>query len=204
MRCWQMMQQGLKSLFLMLLIFVGCSATGGSDNPEQGCGGIEATVSCLTIDSIVPQDANGTMTSNVDACARIDHNANVTFSNTRFPTALGTFDLRIVSYSVSYRLNDCPRNARGCPPLPGFTVSSETIVVTADNTVVRTLPLVPLRVKDAYVTAGGELGIAAPSYSAFYVFTVQTIGLNETFAVEANTEFTITDFTDFSGTCSSS
>jgi hypothetical protein len=213
MRRWQMTQQGLKGLFLVVLILAGCSATGGGDNPEQGCGGTEAAVSCLNIVSIAPKDATGTVTSNVDAFAHIctidpvtgqvltvehlpDHNADVTFSNTKFPTALSTFDIRIVSFSVSYKLNDCPRNATGCPPLPGFTVSSETIVVTAGGMVVRTLPLVPLRVKDAYVTAGGELGVASPSYSAFYVFTAQTIGLNDTFTVEANTEFTITDFSN--------
>jgi hypothetical protein len=206
MRRWQMTQQGLKSLFLVVLILAGCAASGGSDNPEQGCGGSEATVSCLTILSVVPTGG-----SNVDAFAHVctidpttgavqtaetltDSTASVTFDNTKFPTALGTFDIRIVSYSVSYQLNDCPRNATGCPPLPGFTVSSETIVVTPDTPVARTLPLVPLRVKNAYAAARGERGIAAPSYSAIYVFTAQTIGFNDTFTVEANTEFTITDF----------
>jgi hypothetical protein len=199
MRCWQIMQQGLKSLFLIMLILASCSAP-DSDNPEEGCGGIEATVSCLNIVSIIP--TNG---SNVDAFAHdcstgsevlTDHTADVTFSNTRFPTATGTFDIRIIGYRVSYVLNDCPRSAGaiGCPPLPGFTVQSETILVTAESTVVRTLPLVPLRVKQAYVNAGGELGIAAPSYSAFYVFTAQTTRFNDTFTVEGNTEFTITDF----------
>src|SRR5947209_13624875 len=64
MRRWQMTQQGLKSLFLVVLILAGCAASGGSDNPEQGCGGSEATVSCLTILSIVPTGG-----SNVDAFA---------------------------------------------------------------------------------------------------------------------------------------
>jgi hypothetical protein len=206
MRGWQVTQQGLKSLFLIMLILVSCSAP-DSDNPEEGCGGIEATVSCLNIVSIVP--TNG---SNVDAAthacsidpttgvvtsvepALTDHNADVTFSNTQFPTATGSFDIRVIGYRVSYVLNDCPRAARGCPPLPGFTVQSETILVTAGSTVTRTLPLVPLRVKQAYVNAGGELGIAAPSYSAFYTFTAQTTRFNDTFTVEGNTEFTITDF----------
>jgi len=44
------------------------------------------------------------------------------------------------------------------------------------------------------VRAGGELGIAAPSYSVTYTFTAQTIGLNDTFTVRGSAQFTITDF----------
>src|SRR2546426_9009227 len=94
MRRWQMARQGLQGLCLVVLILASCSAP-GSDNPQEGCGGLEATVSCLQITSISPIP-----TSNVDAFQDIcidpvtgmvtatetlgDHNATVTLVNTRF------------------------------------------------------------------------------------------------------------------------
>ncbi len=204
---WQLAQQGLKSLFLALLLLTSCEAP-DSDNPQEGCGGTEASVSCLDVLSIVPISSGGA-SSNVDAFAHLcgdfltgevtgvetltDHNADVTFANTPFPNATGTFDIRIIGYTVSYRLNQCPRTARGCPPLPSFS-QSDTILVVDGASVTRTLPLVPLRVKEEYVAAGGELGGAAPSYSALYTFTAQTTRFNSTFTVQASTQFTITDF----------
>jgi hypothetical protein len=97
---------------------------------------------------------------------------------------------------VTYTLNQggCPAAARGCPPLTGFTVSGESIVIPVGEAVTVTLPFVPLRVKNEYVQAGGELRIAAPSYSAVYTLTAQTIGLNDTFTVQGSSQFTITDF----------
>jgi hypothetical protein len=127
-----------------------------------------------------------------------DHNALVTLVNQQFPTSTDTdraFDIRIIGYSVTYTLNQggCPAASRGCPPLTGFT-SSESIIIPVGETVTVTLPFVPLRVKNEYVQAGGELGIAAPSYSATYTFTAQTIGLVDTFTVQGSAQFTITDF----------
>ena len=208
MRRWQMTQQGLKSLFLVALILASCSAP-GSNNPAEGCTGTEAFVSCLNILSVVP-----TTTSNVDAfvhvCSRdpvtgqptsfeklTDHSADVAFSNTKFPTARGTFDIRIVGYSVSYERNGpCPSPsvAQACPSLAPLSVQ-QTIVVLAGGTVTRTLPLVPLAVKIEYArNFDVRLPIPVLSYTARYVFTAQTIGLNDMFTVEADTEFTITDF----------
>src|SRR5262245_37767343 len=66
MRHWQMARQGLQSLVLVVLIVVSCAAPGG-DNPHEGCGGLEATVSCLEIVSIVPTSTAGGASSNVDA-----------------------------------------------------------------------------------------------------------------------------------------
>ena len=212
MRRWQMIQQGLRSLFLMVLILASCAAP-GSDNPQQGCGGTEASVSCLNILSIVPKNSAAN-TSNVDAfvhvCSRdpvtgqptsfetlTDHSADVAFSNTKFPKALGTFDIRIIGYSVFYERNGpCPSPsvAQACPSLAPLSVQ-ETIVVPAGGTVTRGLKFVPLEVKLVY--AGNfdvRLPIPVLSYTALYVFTAQTIGLNDTFTVEANREFTIADF----------
>jgi hypothetical protein len=53
-------------------------------------------------------------------------------------------------------------------------------------------------VKNQYVQAGGELGIAAPSYTATYTFTAQTIGVNDTFTLQGSSQFTITDFNNCS------
>lgn len=209
MRRWRVVQQMLKGCVLVALILVSCSAPGG-DNPAEGCGGIEAMITCLEVVSIMPTSDVTDDSSNVDAfrdtCRNdvtgevtgvepfTDHNATVTLQSQRFPTATGAFDIRVVGYSVAYRLNQCPLFARGCPPLPGFTVTGTNMFIPAGQSITVTLPFVPLRVKDAYVRAGGELGIAAPSYTTVYTFTAQTVRLNDTFTVEGSAEFTITNF----------
>ena len=213
MRRRQMAQQVLKGLFLVVLCLASCSAP-SDDGAGGGCGGSEASITCLDVTGIVPTSLNAD-TTNVDArqdqCRDPvtgavtgiepfgDHNARVTLVNKQFPTTTATgraFDIRIIGYSVTYTLNQggCPAAARGCPPLTGFTVSGESIAIPAGQTVTVTLPFVPLRTKNEYVQAGGELGIAAPSYSATYTFTAQTIGLIDTFTVQGSAQFTITDF----------
>lgn len=208
----QITQQGLKGLFLVVLLLISCSGP-SDDGAGGGCGGSEAAISCLNVSGITPT-STGDDTSNVDAqqdqCRDAvtgavtgvepfgDHNALVTLVNRQFPTSATTdraFDIRIIGYSVTYTLNQggCPAAARGCPPLTGFT-SSESIIIPVGETVTVTLPFVPLRVKNAYVQAGGELGTPAPSYSAMYTFTAQTVGLNDTFTVQGSAQFTITDF----------
>jgi hypothetical protein len=208
----QMTQQGLKGLFLVVLILASCSSP-SDDGAGGGCGGSEAAITCLNVTGITPTSMDDD-TSNVDArqdqCQDpvtgtvtglepfADHNALVTLVNQQFPTSTDTdraFDIRIIGYSVTYTLNQggCPAASRGCPPLTGFT-SSESIIIPVGETVTVTLPFVPLRVKNEYVQAGGELGIAAPSYSATYTFTAQTIGLVDTFTVQGSAQFTITDF----------
>ena len=214
MRRRQMTQQGLKGLFLVVLILASCSAP-SDDGAGGGCGGSEAAITCLNVTGITPTSRT-VDTSNVDALQDqcrdpvtgavtgvepfADHNASVTLVNRQFPTARATdrtFDIRIVGYSVTYTLNLCPAAARGCPPLTGFT-AGESIVIAAGQTVTVTLPFVPLSVKNQYVQAGGELGTAAPSYTATYTFTAQTIGLNDTFTVQGSAQFTITDFNNCS------
>lgn len=214
---WQMARQGVQGLFFVVLILVSCSAP-ESNNPREGCGGVEATVSCLQINSIVPV-ADTTPTSNVDvhqdvcidpATGKVistenfigDHNAQVTFLNKQFPTASNSFDIRLLGYSVSYHLNQCPALARGCPPLTGFTVASQTAVIPKGTSLTLTLPLLPLRVKQEYVAAGGEVFSASlPSYGVTYTFTAETISFNQTFTVEGSTEVTIGDFLTGGFTC---
>lgn len=212
MRWWQMARQGLQGLFLVALILVSCAAPGGESTTE-GCGGFEASVSCLDIVRIVPASLD-VDTSNVDALQDIcrdsitgevtgvepftDHNAEITFRNAPFPTATGRFDIRLLSFTVSYRLNHCPALAVGCPPLTGFTATSTLLVPSGPADLVEaaaTFPFVPLRVKEAYVAAGGELfSTSLPSYTATYVFTAQTTRFNETVTVRGSAEFTIGDF----------
>ena len=212
MRRWRMTQQGLKGLFLVVFILASCSSP-SDDGGSGGCGGSEAAITCLNVTGIVPTSL-GTDTTNVDALRDQcrdpvsgavtgsepfgDHNATVTLANKQFPTSTSTdraFDISIIRFSVTYTLNQggCPAAARGCPPLTGFT-TGESIVIPVGQTVTVTLPFVPLSVKNQYVQAGGELGIAAPSYSATYTFTAQTIGVNDTFTVQGSSQFTITDF----------
>jgi hypothetical protein len=204
-------QQVLKGLFLVVLILASCSSP--SDNGAgSGCGGSEASITCLNVTSITPTSVNGD-TANVDArqdqCRDPvsgavtgpepfgDHNAKVTLVNNQFPTTTSTghaFDIGITAYTVTYRLNLCPAAAHGCPPLTALTVSGQSIVIPAGQTVTVTLPFVPLSTKNEYVQAGGELGSAPPSYSVTYTFTAQTIGTSDTFTVQGSAQFTITDF----------
>jgi len=210
----QMTQQVLKGLFLVVLLLASCSAP-SDDGGNGGCGGSEAAINCLNVTGIVPTSVGGD-TTNVDALRDQcrdpvsgavtgpepfgGHNAKVTLVNQRFSTSTSTdraFDIRIIGYSITYRLNLCPTAARGCPPLTGLT-SSESIIIPVGQTVTVTLPFVPLSTKNEYVQTGGELGVAAPSYSATYTFTAQTVGLNDTFTLQGSSQFTITDFNNCS------
>ena len=130
-----MTQQGLKGLFLVVLILASCSAP-SDDGAGGGCGGSEASITCLNVTGIMPTSLDED-TTNVDALQDQcrdpvtgavtgiepfgDHNALVTLVNQQFPTTTATdraFDIGIIGYSVTYRLNQpCPAAARGCPPL---------------------------------------------------------------------------------------
>src|SRR4051812_14811448 len=163
----QMTQQVLKGLFLMVLILASCSAP-SDDGAGGGCGGSEASITCLDVTGIVPTSVGGD-TTNVDALRDQcrdpvsgivsgpepfgDHNAKVTLVNKQFPTTTASgraFDIRIIGYSVTYRLNLCPTAARGCPPLTALT-ASESIIIPVGQTVTVTLPFVPLSTKNEYV-----------------------------------------------------
>jgi hypothetical protein len=215
-----MARQGLQSLFLAVVLLVSCEGPNG-DNPEEGCGGTGGSVSCLSITTIEPTSTAGGESSNVDAFQQLcrepesgaitaeeftDHNATVTFTNTAFPTSgrVGVdtpFDIRITSYSVSYRLNQCPAAAQGCPPLTGFTVTGQSLLVPAGDSAQLDVPLVPLRVKNEFCNARGEVGTAIPSYTAVYTFSAQTTRFNENFTVTGSQEFTIGNFLDDGFTC---
>lgn len=212
-RAWQRTQRGLKGLFLVALILASCSSQ------QQGCGGTEAAVACLDVVSVVPTDS-----SNVDAFADIctrdattgailtvehltDHTADVTFSNTKLPTvpaSASTVDLVITGYTITYTRNGpCPSPsvAQACPPIAPLSFQ-ETIVLPADSTVTRALPLVPLTVKVDYASNfDPRLPVPVLSYTAHYVFTVRPARVgSETFTVAGDTQFEIGDFL-VSSTC---
>jgi hypothetical protein len=213
MRCSQMIQQVLKGLFLVVLLLASCSSP-SDDGAGGGCGGSDASITCLNVTGIVPTYLDED-TSNVDALQDqcrdpvtgeitgiepfTDHNADVTLVNKQFPTSTSTdraFDIGITGYSVTYTLNQpCPAAPSQCPPLTGFT-TGETIVIPAGSDVTVTLPFVPLSVKDQFVNAVGanRVRAAVPSYTVTYTFTAHTIGANDTFTVQGNAQFTITDF----------
>src|SRR5262245_22226103 len=65
MRCQQMTQQVLKGLFLAVLALASCSAP-SDDGAGGGCGGSDASITCLNVTSIVPTYLDED-TSNVDA-----------------------------------------------------------------------------------------------------------------------------------------
>jgi hypothetical protein len=201
----QMAQRGLKGLVLLgigaLAILAGCSGPSG----EEGCGGTGDVVSCVDIEDVVPMDQDEA-TSNVDAfqvdCDDdpdvvdpepfFDHSAEVTFTNNVAPGAGSAFDVRIESFSVTYRLNSCPPMATGCPPLTGFS-GDETFIIPAGGTVTHEFPLVPIRVKEEFEAAGGD-PLRPLSYTATYVFTGRTVPFNDGLRLEASTEFTIGNF----------
>ena len=200
----QRIYRGLQGLVLLGLVclLMSCDDPGG-----RGCGGTEATVSCLEVDNIAPQDSADNVSSNVDAFMEqclddegnptepepfTDHNADITFSNSTFPGADDSFDIRLVRFTVSYRLNDCPAGASGCPALTGFA-AGQNLLIPAGSTVTSTFPFVPIRVKDQYALAGGAER-PPPSYTIVYTFTAQTTPFNETITVEASAEFSIGNF----------
>lgn len=209
MRDWLIARHGLKNLLLLVLILGSCAAP-SDDSAGGGCGGSEASISCATVTSIAPSGVSGP-TSDVDAQQNLcvdsqgvvvgvepfaAHTAALTLRNQRFPTATATgrtFDIRVTGYSVAYRLNQCPGAARGCPPLSGFTIADSLFIPSGGN-VTATIPFVPLATKNEYVRGGGELGIAAPSYSVIYTFTGQTVGLGDTFTFQGSAQFNITDY----------
>lgn len=193
--------------FGALGLLVGCEAD-VSDN----CGGAGNDVSCLNVTSVNPVDSAGSTTSNVDAVRGIcsadgtpepftDHYAAVTFTNSDFSAdTLSTLSIIITDYSVTYTLNDCPPNASGCPALTGFSVSpGQTLTIPPGGSVTTQFPFVPLRVKEEYVTEGGETngslaGAPFPSYTANYVFTGHTDSFGAEIQLHAAAEFTIGNF----------
>ena len=201
----QRIYRGLQGLVLLGLVCLLASCT---DSGGRGCGGEGSTVSCLEVDTITPQDSANNVSSNVDAFRNeeclddegnptdpepfTDHNADITFSNSTFPGADESFDIRLVRFAVSYRLNDCPTVASECPALTGFS-AGQSLLIPAGSTVTGTFPFVPLRVKRQYRTAGGSES-PPPSYTAVYTFTAQTTPFNETITVEASAEFSIGNF----------
>ena len=205
------------------LVIASCLLLGCEADVRDDCGGVGGVISCVSIDRIEPTSGDGSeVNSNVDAVPDLcsdntfgeftDHNAEITFSNRQFPASTGasgdgaqveidgSFLLTILSYSVTYTLNHCPENASACPPLTGFSVSpGQTFTIPNNSSATHSFPMVPLRVKEEYVSKGGEVngtqfGAPFPSYTATYHFTGRTDFFSDDIDFSGSTEFTIGDF----------
>ena len=197
---WKMVHQGFKGLFLvgMIGLLASCESSPGGNE----CGGIGGTVSCGDIVSITPESQNVDAFQNictVDDQGNIltveeftDHNADITFANNTFPGAQDSFDIRLLSYTVSFTLARCSPLSAGCPPISSFT-KEETILIRPGEAVTDSFPLVPIDIKIEYDNDGGDPFTAA-EYTAEYVFTGQTTRFEDTITIEGSTTFTISDF----------
>lgn len=191
------------SLIGILLLAVSCGGPGGEE-----CGGLEDIASCVLITNITPQGSDGEVSNDVDVTFNPDcdgdvttndpepftqHVADITFSNSRFPTASEetTLSVTIRRMTITYTLNNCPAGAV-CPPLSPFS-QNVTLSIPAEGTATATFPFVPLDVKEEYVSQGGSL-LAFPSYNANYVFTGQTDFFNDTITVRGSEQFFIGSF----------
>jgi hypothetical protein len=206
----------MKKWFVGLCIAGAVSILFGCEtNPTDDCGGLDNTVSCVSVTNISPMDSAGEVTSDVDAvqdACEVDnedgatvepepftaHIADITFENSQFTTASDSFDVTVRRFSVSYELANCPVQATGCPPLTGFE-GAQTFVIPQNGQVTRTFPLVPLAVKDEYVAAGGEVsgsgtGAPFPTYTARYVFRATTEPFSTGIEIVATQDFTIGNF----------
>jgi hypothetical protein len=190
-------------LFVLAIagLLTACSSPGG-----EGCGGIEDIVSCISVSSIEPTATAGGDSSDVDVVQDADcdndpttgdpepftkHDARVTFTNTAFPTAAGSFAVAIERVQITYQVNNCPPLA-GCPPLPEIN-QAVSLVIPEDSTVTGTFPLVPISTKDEFLALGGSAN-AFPSYTANYIFTARTQSFNDTITVRGATNFIIGNF----------
>jgi hypothetical protein len=190
-------------LFVLAIagLLTACSSPGG-----EGCGGIEDIVSCISVSSIEPTATAGGDSSDVDVVQDADcdndpttgdpepftkHDARVTFTNTAFPTAAGSFAVAIERVQITYQVNNCPPLA-GCPPLTAFN-QAVSLTIPADSTVTGTFPLVPISTKDEFIALGGSAN-AFPSYTANYVFTGRTQSFSDTITLQGATNFVLGNF----------
>ena len=201
---------GLKFFCLISIVWMlaSCETSGGGG---EACAGFENIISCVQIVNIAPQDSAGENSSDVDAFQSLcdpgppaefevftKHSAEITFSNDLLPTAERGSNIELTSYSLTYRLVDCPARASGCPPLSSPPVQRFNVLLPAGGgNVTATVDFVPLSVKDQYADAGGEDRIP-PTYAVDYVFRGRTVPFNAAVTIEGSAEFNIANF----NTCS--
>jgi hypothetical protein len=191
-------------LFVLAMagLLTACSSPGG-----EGCGGVEDIVSCVSVSSIQPVSTAGEDSSDVDVTFNTDcdgdpttsdpelfgsHDARVTFTNTTFPTASGSFAVSIERVRITYQVNNCPPLA-GCPPLPELNQAVSLAIPEDSADVPGIFPLVPISTKNEFLALGGSAN-AFPSYTANYVFTARTQSFSDTFTVRGATNFVIGAF----------
>lgn len=182
----------------------------GCDSDREGCAGSQSGAACISVTSIVPRDTPSGATSNVDVQRNIcgidddgalilepftDHVADITFRNIPDPGALSGVAVTLERFTLDYQINRCPAQASECPQLFGLDEpSGQTFTLLPNTTQTITLPFVPLRVKEEYRNANGEVGAFVPAYTALYTFTFRTQFTDDSIVIAGRAEFTITDF----------
>lgn len=200
---WEQSRTWLMRLFLIALLFLlaSCPAPGG-----EGCGGVDAFVSCVKITSIQPTSTAGDDSSDVDVVQTPDcdgdpttldaepftkHDANITFSNQPFPTADDALPVTIRGFTVTYSLAICPTGAV-CPPLTGFS-ESVALAIPVGGTTGGQFSMVPISVKFEFVNNGGTAN-AFPTYIANYTFTAETDFFEDSFTIPGSVSFVLGNF----------
>ena len=200
---WKRARTWPMSLLLIAVAFVlaSCPAPGG-----EGCGGVDAFVSCVRILSIQPTSTAGGDSSDVDVIQTPDcdgdpttfdaepftkHDAIITFANDPFPTADDALPVTIQSFTVTYSLAHCPTGAV-CPPLTGFT-ETVSLIIDVGGSTSGTFSFVPLSIKFEFVNSGGTTN-AFPIYIANYTFTAETNAFEDSFTIPGSASFVLGNF----------
>jgi hypothetical protein len=207
---------------LRCLALLGCALAACGLDFEARCGDVSGNGACVTVMSVEPY--YGVVlgaTSNVDAFQDTcvvpdpaqpgqtmviaepftDHAALVTLRNEPPPDYRHQPDLaptvQFDRLHIAYTLNQCPEGAV-CPAIEETDLLlNSTIAVAGGSTVTTTLPLMPLRYKQAYEGDGATPG-AYPSYTAQYRFrgaeSSHQDNTRRSVTLYFNAEFTIGNF----------
>lgn len=180
-----------------------CAVSGG----DEGCGGVEDIISCVTITDVQPTATAGGDSSDVDVVFNPDcdgdfttvdaepftaHNARFSFDNQAHPSASGGLDVTLQQVRITYAVPNCPF-AAVCPPLTAFTDNISQLLPEDSTGVEVIVPLVPISTKTEFLTLGGSAN-AFPSYTATYTFTARTRSFGRTFTIVGSANFVMGNF----------
>jgi hypothetical protein len=179
----------------------------GCFDASTRCGEATPSGACLSVLSVVPT-VNGVSTSNVDVvqgkCGDpseplkqtwepfTDHDVVFTLSNDGPVNYHDPADLApavvINGFKAEFRLNQACNGCVGLPPLEG---DGPTTTVRGGREASFSLPMMPLRSKQAFVDTGGDES-QYPSYSVTY--TLDGTDPTGAFKIKASTNFTVGNF----------
>jgi hypothetical protein len=185
----------------MVGLLTACGSPGG-----EGCGGVEAQVSCVSITSIQPTSTAGGDSSDVDVVQNPDcdgdlttidpetftkHDAIITFTNRAHPSADGSLNVSLESLRLTYQVSNCPPPAV-CPPLTGLS-QNVSLDIPEESEAEGTFDLVPISTKLEFLNLGGNAN-AFPTYTANYVFTARTQFFSDTITINGSVNITLGSF----------